>query len=242
MAIAFFLAAASTVAAGERIVMSTTFSPPMARGDGTGIAERLAAEAFRRIGRELEIVTVPTERSLMNANAGIDDGELVRVGGLEKLYPNLRMIPEPLFKMEFSAFVVDSGIGVAGGWEGLARHRVGIVRGWKIVEEKVSDHPAVARFNFPKEMFAALGSGAIDVAVIGRAVGVEQAKMAGIDAHAVEPPLHTTDGFMYINARHAPLVERLRDALVGMKKDGKYAAILKDFSGTYAPSPYSKSR
>lgn len=73
--------AGGAAAVGETIVMSPPSSPPMARGDGTGIAERLAHEAFHRIGRDLQIVLVPTERSLLNVNSGVDDGELARVRG-----------------------------------------------------------------------------------------------------------------------------------------------------------------
>ena len=56
------------------------------------------------LGVELRLVKLPAERGLINANAGIEDGDLARITGLEKQYPNLVRVPEKLVDLDFTAF------------------------------------------------------------------------------------------------------------------------------------------
>jgi polar amino acid transport system substrate-binding protein len=76
------------------IVLNTTGNAPLNTPDQQGFVDLVATEAFRRIGVTVKTVKLPAERGLINANQGIHDGEMLRVGGLEKIYPNLIMVPE----------------------------------------------------------------------------------------------------------------------------------------------------
>ena len=51
--------------------------------------QRLSEEAFRRVGAEFKLVSLPSERSLKSADAGEVDGEGLRIAGLAAQYPNL---------------------------------------------------------------------------------------------------------------------------------------------------------
>ena len=61
----------------------------------------IAKEAFRRIGVEIELPYLPTERSISAANDGLHDGELNRIAGMEKIYPNLIRVDESMMDFEF---------------------------------------------------------------------------------------------------------------------------------------------
>lgn len=76
------------------IVLNTTGNAPLNTPDQQGFVDLVATEAFQRIGVRVKTVKLPAERGLINANQGIHDGEMLRVGGLDKIYHNLVMVPE----------------------------------------------------------------------------------------------------------------------------------------------------
>jgi polar amino acid transport system substrate-binding protein len=92
----------------------------------------LVKEAFSRIGLEAEIVFNPTGRSLSDVNEGLADGELNRIEGMEKNFPNLVRVPEPNMVMDFVAFSKKEYI--INGWESISDLRIGIVKGWNLRE------------------------------------------------------------------------------------------------------------
>jgi len=91
------------------------------------IAERILREAYRRIGRELEVKAMPGERSLLSANSGDTDGELYRRAGIDKAYPNLLMVPVALQQYEIVVFSKLRQFDVRG-WESLRPYKLGFVK------------------------------------------------------------------------------------------------------------------
>ncbi|HEX7970655.1 MAG TPA: hypothetical protein VF501_00280, partial [Thiobacillus sp.] len=114
------------------LVLNDTNEPPFTTVDGKGFIDAVAGEAFRRVGVRLRLVRLPAERGLLNANAGIEDGDLVRIAGLEARYPNLVRVPEKLLDWEFAAFGKDATLPAR--WETLRTRPVGHIRGWKLYE------------------------------------------------------------------------------------------------------------
>ena len=53
------------------------------------ICSEVLVEAYQNIGITIEIEQVPAKRSIMLSNSGQVDGEVVRIKGAEKNYPNL---------------------------------------------------------------------------------------------------------------------------------------------------------
>jgi polar amino acid transport system substrate-binding protein len=86
------------------LAISTSYKSLLSTPDQKGMLDLLVKEAFRRIGLEAEIVFNPTGRSLSDVNEGLADGELDRIEGMEKNFPNLVMVPEPNMVMDFVAF------------------------------------------------------------------------------------------------------------------------------------------
>ena len=109
------------------LIVSTSYKSLLSTPDQKGMLDLLVKEAFRRIGLEAEIVFNLTGRSLSDVNEGLADGELNRIEGMEKNFPNLVMVPEPNMVMDFVAFSKrDLPID---GWDSIRGLRVGIVRG-----------------------------------------------------------------------------------------------------------------
>lgn len=195
---------------------------PHSRADGTGIQDPVIVEAFRRIGVAVRHDILPSERTLQNSNQGVDDGTYARVAGLESLYPNLIMVPEPVAEVLFSAFTKDPALRIDG-WAGLKPHSLGIITGWKIVEANTADVPSRTSVKDEEALLALLDSGRVEVVVVERSTGREFARRMGLKGvRTLDPPLERRPMHLYLHRRHAGLVPQLNEALRQMKRDGAY--------------------
>lgn len=221
-------------AAAEPFTISTSYKSLLSNPEKTGMLDRLMKEAFRRVGREVEIVFTPTERSLVDVNAGLFDGELNRIEGMEKTFPNLVRVPEPNMTMHFVAFAkrpfpVD-------GWKSLQALQIGLVRGWKILETNTEGFPHRALVPTETELFTMLEKDRIEAALYDKLTGYEQLRQRGFtDIRHLEPPLVSKDMFLYLNRRQVALTEPLAEALRGMKKDGTYDRIVRETTAHVIP-------
>lgn len=226
--VAMFLAAGTASAAdkeGGSLSLTTAGQPPLANDAGTGFFQLITEEMFRRVGHETKVVVVPAERAISNANQGIDDGVIPRIKGMEKLYPNLRMVPEPFMVFDFTAFTRDKAIEVKD-WAALKPFEIGIVTGWKILEKKTKGVPSVTKVTTLEQLFGLLKRGRAQVVLAERWMAAHQAKVAGIkDVRVLEPPLASMDMYVYVHKRHEALVTPLAEALRTMKADGAYQRI-----------------
>ena len=210
--------------AGEPLVLNTASAPPLRdHGAVPGFQDQLIREAFQRLGIAVEIITLPAERALLNANAGIDDGNLIRVAGLDSLYRNLRMVPEAVMVYDFVAFAQRDDIAIRG-WQSLAPHSVGIIKGWKIVEANLPPTSELIHARNPRQVFRLLAEARVDVVIYEAWQGAYWIHTLGLDAniHELQPPLAREPMFAYLHERHSHLIPRLTRVLRAMKADGSY--------------------
>lgn len=71
---------------------------------------KVYTEAFSRLGIQFEIEYLPMKRASVLANDGIYDGELGRVKGFDKKYPNLIQVEEPIWVANFIAYSTNTDI------------------------------------------------------------------------------------------------------------------------------------
>lgn len=225
--LAHLLLAAAPALAQPPLLLCTTDAPPLSLPDGTGMLDTIIQEAFRRASQPVSLVITPSERGLINANTGTADGDINRIAGLSKAYPNLVQVAEPNMSYEFVAFARRPL--ALKGWESLRPLRVGYITGWKILEQNVKGDN-VTRVDTPRQLFALLAAGRVDVALYERWTGehlLRELRMS--DARVLEPPLARRDMHLYLNVRHAGLAPKVAAALRAMKADGTYAAIVARF-------------
>jgi polar amino acid transport system substrate-binding protein len=218
--------ASLSVSAAERrvLVLNDTNEPPFTTAQGDGFIDIVATEAFRRAGAELRLVKLPAERGLINANNGLEDGDLTRIAGLEQQYPNLMQVPEKLMDWEFTAFSKNADI--AASWAAIRQHSVGHIKGWKIYEKNMAGAEQVITADDPDQLFQLLGHNRVEVALYARWMGqayLKQQHMQGV--HALEPPLATREMFIYLHKRHAELIPKITEALRALKREGFYQRI-----------------
>ncbi len=214
-------AAFRPAAAAAPMRLVTASAPPLGPdSDSLGFSGEVTREAFRRLGFSVEIAVLPAERALANVNDGVDDGELLRVEGIDAKYPNLVRVPEPVMSVDFVAFARDPGISIDG-WRSLAGYALGYVQGWIIYEVNSPDPtPVIARDM--SQLLRVLEAGHVDLALAERWQGLYLLRELGIEARLLEPPLATHPMYIYLNRRHEQLVAPLARALVAMKSDGTY--------------------
>jgi polar amino acid transport system substrate-binding protein len=216
-------------AASERQVLtiSTSYKSLLSIPERTGMLDRIVIEAFDRIGFDVEIVFNPTGRSLSDVNEGFADGELNRIEGMEAGFPNLVRVQEPNMIMHFVAFA-KKDLEIEG-WESLRDLHIGIVKGWKILEENTKGFPHVTLVPSETELFRMLDMGRIDVALYSKLTGyeqIQQRRLTGI--WHLEPPLASRNMYLYLNREHEDIVPSVAKALRSMKEDGTYMQIVEE--------------
>lgn len=208
------------------VVFNTANKPPNAADDHTGLCDSIMTEACRRLGLVLKIVNLPSERALINANEGIDDGNFARIKGLEKRYPNLIRVDEEITTFEFVAFSAGPAFRTEG-WESLRPYRVGVITGWKMLEDHITGVAALTKVRDERLLFGLLAAGKTDLVVYDRQQGRVLVKQLGLPGiKPLEPPLAVERMYPYLHKRHAALVPKLEQVLRAMKQDGTFQRIV----------------
>jgi polar amino acid transport system substrate-binding protein len=216
----------------SRLSLTTGALPPLtASANHPGFLNELARAAFKRIGVEVDVTAVPTERSLINANAGLDDGDLFRVAGVERQYPNLIRVPEKTMDADFIAYTKRTDIRIRA-WPDLQPYVIAYTTGWKIYEAHMNGVREVTTTPSIQELIRLIDKDRVDVILMDYWQGQWALRQAGSRLHAQTPPLAQVEIFMYLNKKHAALVPRVAQALRDMKADGSYQRI---FDATLKP-------
>ena len=224
-----------TAAPPQTIVLATADGAPLAMADGSGFHDQVLRQAFSHLGIHMEKVQLPAERALQNADQGIEEGVYVRVAGLEETYPNLVMVPEEVAEYEFVVFSKKADLHLQG-WEDLQGHEVGIITGWKILENNIRNAKGLLKVKNPELLFRALVDDKVEVIVYNRLDGYGVIKELGLSGiYAIEPPLAVRPMYLYLHRAHAGLTVQLAEALRAIKADGTYAAIKKAVLAPYFP-------
>jgi len=213
-----------SIQAAKEITLNTTGKPPLNTPQLTGFMDLVAKEAFRRIGYTLKTVQLPAERGLINVNAGLEDGEMSRINGLDKLYPNLIQVPEKIMDWEFVAFSSNKII-LTQGWQSLLPYSVAFINGWKILEKNVPKKTDITKVRTPEQLFLMLSKNRADLILYERWGGLLYTTTNKIRTIKQQhPPLATKKMFIYLHKKHTALIPKLASALKKMKLDGSYKA------------------
>ena len=214
------------LAARPQLRLATGTLPPLASRPGhTGFLEALAVEVFNLIGYDVALMTLPFERALINANAGIEDGDIFRAAGFEKDYPNLLRVPERVLDLDLVAYALRPDVQVRD-WGDLARYHVGYVNGAKIFERNVTASREITRVREHDQLMPLLTRGRVDVVLSDRWQGLWLARAAGLALRPLEPPLARVEMFIYLHRKHEALVAPVAAALGEVKRTGVWQRLV----------------
>ena len=215
------------------LTLNTAAEPPLSTEFQNGFIDLVVKEALTRIGMTLHTVRLPAERALQDSNAGIIDGEIIRVAGLEQTYANLIAVPEKLMDLEFMAFS-RKPVDLQTGWDALAGHSIAFINGWKILEHNTPREAEVTKVQTQSQLFNLLSLDRVDIVIYERWGGSHLLKAFNLSqARPILPPLAVRSMHIYLHRKHQPLVEKLDRALKDMKADGTYQKIYNDILRLY---------
>lgn len=216
---------APAVAGNPTLTLSTNNTPLDRKA-----LEQLSQESLRRIGVDLKLVSLPSERSLTAANLGEVDGEGLRVAGLggpDGPYPNLVQVPERFVRISFVAFSKNATISLDNGWDSLKPYRIAFINGWKMFEANAQGARVVNKVDKPEQLFRMLDEGRVDLVLYTHADGLLLARNLGLTSVApLSPALKEVDMYLYLHKKHQALVPKLTQAIRDLKADGSYNRIL----------------
>jgi len=208
------------------LVFNTTGQPPLNTAENNGFMDEVTREALKRIGYKLVINRLPAERGLRNSNSGEIDGEMSRIKGIDKTYKNLVMVPEKIMDWEFMAFSKNKST-LTNGWQSLDKKEVAFITGWKILENNVPKTSHITKTRDAEQLFRLLKKDRSEYILYERWAGnLEISKSSINNAMPLTPPLATKEMFIYLHKKHLSLIPVLSQALVDMKKDGTYQALV----------------
>jgi polar amino acid transport system substrate-binding protein len=216
------------------IIIGTSYSPPLSTQEDDGYFDLLLDEAFSRLGMSAETVMLPAGRSLKDADNGHLDGDVGRVRGIERVHPNLVMVPEPvLSERRFTAFSVGMDPEIHS-WDDLSPYNVGYVRGWKIFEDNSGAAKSVVPVDDTEMLFQSLKKGRIDIALSAELDGLAMAKKLGIEGiRVLDEPLAAKKMYLYLHESRKDLIEPLAGALRALKNEGAVKEIRRRVSRKY---------
>jgi polar amino acid transport system substrate-binding protein len=208
--------------AQETLVLNTIKSEPLSNTERTGVSDLRLQEVFKRANIRLEIEHLPAERALINANKGIDDGIFLRISGLSRFYPNLIKVPESFMVYKFVAISKNPDVRIDG-WESLLPYSLGVVVGWKIVEENTRNAKTITKVTSADQLFRLLELNRADLVIYEKLhalVALQKYPVEG--AVILEPPIAQKPMFLYLNVKHKGLIPRIVGALRASKADGTH--------------------
>ena len=184
------------------------------------IATRVMTEAYKRIGLTMHLRRLPAERSLVTANAGEVDGELIRKDEISRTYPNLIKVPISIMTIDFVVFTRAKRFSV-NGWESLIPYRVGYRLGIPLIKNNLVKGTKSEAVTTLDQAFKKLCLGRNDVVVDTRFGGLMKLKQLEMQNIVVlEPPLIASPQFHYLHVQNLRLLKPLTTALQKMEKEG----------------------
>ena len=182
-------------------------------------------QIYKTIGIDTHFLHYPAERSLRLSNSGQLDGEVIRIKGLERKYPNLRMIPTPIHKLEVLALSVDLDVEITD-WQDLSPYKIGILTGIKYSEKKTKNME-VHRVTHIEQLLKMLAKNRLDIVLCMRIPCLKSLIELKLDNIKVIGSFDSVPLFHYIHRKHEAIIPLVDAEIIKFKNKGVLAAIKK---------------
>ena len=215
----------------KRIIFGTIFTESMSFFSEMSL---IYTEAFKRLRYNFELVNLPGERAIVDANSGALDGEAGRITCLDSnKYPNLKRVTESIIVMKDGAYSTDTSITI-NGWESLRGKgfKVGLLKGIKSVEQKLPQYVEkknIVTLTDFEQCLKMLQARRIDL-FIGATLVEESAPMKSGAYKDVKRVGIVEEKILYpwLHKRHKELVPQLADTLKAMKAEGTFQKLIEE--------------
>ena len=209
-----FLSTFKNVFSQQKIVLST-----VAEATDWHVGAAVLAEAYNRIGYEIELIHYEGTEALIASNSGIVDGELQRIDGISRTFPNLLQVQIPINYIQGYAFTKNLQFEIDG-WFSLKPYKIGIVKGIIFAELGTQGMNVVKADNY-NDLINLLLNDEIDLAVMPLINGkVLLKKMSVENIKPLPGVLETMFLYHYLHLKNEHIVKALEKELKSMLLDG----------------------
>lgn len=191
------------------------------------IFKEILSEAYGRLGIRVTVTPYPAKRGLSYADKGQLDGEAGRLAHIAQTYPNLRMIPVPIYQNRTTAFVRDPSLKITG-WEDMRPYRINSMFGLKYTESRLRDFDRVEFVPTIQQAFRKLAKGRTDIVVFALLDGlnvINELSLKNITA----VPFEQIPSYHFIHQKHKALIPAITEALTQMQGDGRLREIAQKY-------------
>ena len=214
----------SAAIAETNLTLNSGTAEPFINADGSGFYGELVNEVFSRLNIKTNVIRLPSSRSIINANQGIDDGVIARTKGINKKFKNLIRVPESVLTFKFVAYSLNEKIDVKN-WDSFKPYSVGMIRGWRIYEKNLVHTKQLTSVTNAEQLFKLLLNKRSDLILFEYYRGSWWNKHLNANAHLIGSPIAEKEMFIYMHKKHAALVPKITKILSELKKDGSYQRI-----------------
>lgn len=207
------------------MVMAAIDTPTVSTMDYDGVLDRLYMDLFCELGLQLVRIAMPPARSLAEMRAGNIDGDYLRAEIEISPEDNVLVVPEPIAMAHLVALSLQDISNVAD-LDALVSQRVGVVRGWTILEDQLDQFESVSEAVGVEELLRLLMSGRIDVALILQGTAELYPDTIGNTSVYQSQVMLSRPAYMYLHKRHADIIKPLAKAIRESKANGSFAAYM----------------
>ncbi len=162
------------------------------------------------------------------ANTGVIDGDLLRVPQINFIYKNLIRVEQASMNFNFVAFRKNRNIKVHSK-HSFSNYNAAVVRGWKILEEQISNSKKITLVTTPKNLFRLLEKGRTDVILFEQYEGLCLIRDLGINTiYMQNKVLITKKMHLFLHKKHAKLAHRLANKIAEIKREDLYSDVILD--------------
>ncbi len=200
------------------------------------ICEAVVSEALLASDLTVEYRSYPSSRALQMSNSGATDGELCRIKGIERKYPNLIRIDPLVVPAVVHVFSRDVEFRIDG-WHSLEPYSIAIHRG-HIYAERATRGMRAQAIGTDLQILRMLKNQRTDVAVLltTDALKIMHAERIG-NIKVLFPRLVNMSVYFYLHRKHADLVPRISASLEKMAANGRRLAIYREHLAPLNPEP-----
>jgi polar amino acid transport system substrate-binding protein len=174
--------------------------------------------AYKNIGYTVEFQFLPAKRSIEMSNLGKYDGEILRIAGMERTYPNLIPVPVEIHTFKTAA-VAEAGSRISQ-WNDLKKYTIGIRRGIKIMDENTSDMNRFIADDI-NQLERWLLNGRVDVILMSHE-NAERFIAKNRNSNYSEYIIHSQPGYHYLHSKNKNIVPIITKELQRMIDNGEW--------------------
>jgi hypothetical protein len=218
----FLLISFSPLIAAKSNLKITTFDTPYST-----VMTRIIREAYKLIGREIDVAMLPGSRAIKLSGLGAVDGELYRIGEISNTYPDLVRVNVVIANLEVRAFSHTLDF-IINGWSSLKPYRLAVMQGVKVTDMHTQNMQRVMVNNF-HQLFNLLSNERVDLVIttnIAGRIAIKEMHLKNIKM--LSPAIHNFKVYHFVHKKNRELVPLLTAALTKMKKQGRIDQIFNE--------------